>query len=608
MITLIQKPIEVAYRPKQGRWIFLQCLGLFAFALLGIRLMDLHILKQDFLQGEGNSRALRTIGVPSYRGMITDRLGVPLAVSTLVQSIWVNPQELMQVEQLQEISKIANVSYSDISKKINLKSNSQKEFMYLARHLSPDKADQIRKLAIPGVHILKEYRRFYPRSESVAHVVGFCDIDHHGKEGLELAYDNILKGQIGQDKIIKDRLGRHVDDKGSLVTQRGGRDVALSIDHRLQFLAYRELASAVKMHEAKAGSVVILDAKTNEVLAMANYPSFNPNQRIQNIDERYRNRALTDQFEPGSVIKAFSVANILASGKYHADTKIDTSPGWMKVGNHVVKDLHNHGEISLKTAFQKSSNIVFSKLTLELPTESLPEMLVKIGFTQPTGSGFPGESVGRISTVSSQNPISLATLAFGYGMTVTPLQLAQSYSVLANQGIKRPVTFLKNGNHAMPGEQVLDAGVSRTVIEMLGLVTEKGGSGTKASLNGYTVAGKTGTSRKVSSKGGYEKKYLSLFAGFSPAENPKLVMVVMIDDPSKGGYYGGQVAAPVFGKIMSESLRMLNIPVSQEADSGLPILAPKSKSKSKDLPPVEYPMYPRKGLILAKNYLAIKGK
>ena len=599
MITSIREPDRLLH--QQGRWLFLQLLGLVAFCLLGTRLIDLHICKQAFLQGEGNSRALRTIGVPSYRGMITDRLGVPLAVSTLVQSIWVNPQEFVQMPQFREAAKILNLSHTETVSKI--KSNSQKEFLYLARHLSPEKAEQVQKLAIPGLHVLKEYRRFYPRSEAVAHVVGFCDIDHQGKEGLELAYDGILKGQTGKDKIIKDRLGRHVDDKGSLITQKGGRDVALSIDSRIQFLAYRELVNSVKAHEAKAGSVVILDAKTNEVLALANYPSFNPNQRIQHIDDRYRNRALTDQFEAGSVIKPFSAANILASGKYNADTKIDTNPGWMKVGHHVVKDLHNYGEISLKTAIQKSSNIVISKLTLALPATSLPEMLTKIGFTQSTGSGFPGESVGRMSAVSTNDPMSLAVLAFGYGMTVTPLQLAQGYSVLANQGIKRPVTFIKGGNHVQPGEQVLDAEVAKSVIEMLGLVTESGASGSKARVNGYTVAGKTGTARKVSNKG-YVKKYLSLFAGFAPVENPKLVMVVMIDDPVKGGYYGGQVAAPVFGKIMSESLRMLNVPVSDLKNSEKTMFVPKSTNLPKDLP-LEYP---NKGLILAKSYLAIGGK
>lgn len=588
MIRLIQKPVEISHNPS--RWLFLQILGLAAFCLLGIRLIDLHILKQDFLQNEGNSRALRTIGVPSYRGMITDRLGVPLAVSTLVESIWVNPQELSQTDsaKLRDVTKILNLPYVDTLKKI--KSNQKKEFMYLARHLAPEKAQQVQKLNIPGLHVVKEYRRFYPRSEAVAHVVGFCDIDHQGKEGLELAYDEVLKGQIGKERIIKDRLGRHVDDKGSLVTQRGGRDVALSIDHRVQFLAYRELMNAVKTHNAKAGSVVILDAGTNEVLALANYPSFNPNKRIQHLDDRYRNRALTDQFEPGSVIKAFSMANILASGKYSPETKVDTSPGWMKVGQHVVKDIHNLGEISLKTALQKSSNIVVSKLTLALPTTSLPEMLVKVGFTQPTGSGFPGESLGKMTTVSGNNPISLATLAFGYGMTVTPLQLAQGYSVLANQGIRRPVTFVKGGNTASSAEQVLDPGVAKTVIDMLGAA-----AASKAKVNGYAVAGKTGTSRKVSSKGGYEKKYLSLFAGFAPAENPKLVMVVMIDEPVKGGYYGGEVAAPVFGKIMSESLRMLNVPVSKETITETQVLP----TKSKDLP-LEYP---NKGLILAKSYL-----
>jgi cell division protein FtsI (penicillin-binding protein 3) len=596
MIKSIQKPTGLVH--QQSRWLFLQILGLVGLFLLGLRLIDLHILKQDFLQGEGNSRALRTVGVPSYRGMITDRLGVPLAVSTLVQSLWINPQEFTQIDKLREATKILNLPYDQTVNK--LKINSQKEFMYLARHLSPDKTEKIQKMGIPGVHVLNEYRRFYPRSEAIAHVVGYCDIDHHGKEGLELAYDEILKGQVGRDKIIKDRFGRHADDRGSLVTQRGGRDVALSIDHRIQFLAYRELAQAVKTHQAKAGTVVILDAKTNEVMAMANYPSFNPNQRIQHIDDRYRNRALTDQVEPGSIIKAFSVANILASGKYNENSKIDTSPGWMKVGQHVVKDLRNHGEISLKTAFQKSSNIVFSKLTLELPTASLPEMLVKIGFTQSTGSGFPGESVGKISAVSSQNPISLATLAFGYGMTVTPIQLAQGYSVLANLGVKRPITFIKGGNNAVPGEQVLDADVAKTVTSMLGLVTEKGGSGTRARVNGYTVAGKTGTSRKVSAKGGYEKKYLSLFAGFAPVENPKLVMVVMIDDPVKEGYYGGEVAAPVFGKVMSESLRMLNVPVSKQTEKDLPSLMPKPK---------DFPLeYPRKGLILAKSYVSMGGR
>lgn len=595
MIRSTPKKTECSH--NKGRWLFLQLLGLVGICLLSLRLIDLHILKQDFLQEEGNSRALRTVGIPSYRGMITDRRGVPLAVSTLVQSLWINPQEFSQVDNLKEATKILGLPYAETIQKIQ--ANKQKEFMYLARHLSPDKTEKVQKLGIPGVHAIKEYRRFYPRSESVAHVVGFCDIDHKGKEGLELAYDEMLKGQMGKEKIIKDRLGRHAEDKGALVTQRGGRDLALSLDHRIQFLAYRELAQAIKTHGAKAGTVVILDAKTNEVMALANYPSFNPNQRITHIDDRFRNRALTDQFEPGSVIKAFSVANILASGKYHAETKINTSPGWMKVGQHVVKDIRNLGEISLKTAFQKSSNIVVSKLTLELPTDSLPDMLMKVGFTQPTGSGFPGETVGKISAVSSKNPFALATLSFGYGLTVSPLQLAQSYSVLANQGVKRPVTFIKGGNNALPGEQVLDPDVAKTVANMLSSVTEKGASGSRARVNGYGVAGKTGTSRKVVN-GIYEKKYLSLFAGFAPVENPKLVMVVMIDDPVKGGYYGGEVAAPVFGKIMSESLRMLNTPVSKKTEKEFPIPLPKAKSLPLD--------YPSKGLILAKSYVAMGGR
>lgn len=587
----------IAFSHKKGRWLFLQILGLLGLILLGIRLIDLHILKQDFLKEEGNSRALRTVGIPSYRGMITDRLGVPLAVSTLVQSLWINPQEFAQADKLKEATKILGLPYAETVQKIQ--ANKQKEFMYLARHLSPEKTEKVQKLGIPGVHAIKEYRRFYPRSESVAHVVGFCDIDHKGKEGLELAYDEMLKGQMGKEKVIKDRLGRHAEEKGALITQRGGRDLALSLDHRIQFLAYRELTQAIKAHGAKAGTVVILDAKTNEVMALANYPSFNPNQRITHIDDRFRNRALTDQFEPGSVIKAFSVANILASGKYQAESRINTSPGWMKVGQHVVKDIRNLGEISLKTAFQKSSNIVVSKLTLELPSDSLPEMLMKVGFSQPTGSGFPGESVGKISSVSSKNPISLATLSFGYGLTVTPLQLAQSYSVLANQGVKRPVTFIKGGNNALPGEQVLAPDVAKTVANMLSSVTEKGASGSRARVNGYGVAGKTGTSRKVVN-GIYEKKYLSLFAGFAPVENPKLVMVVMIDDPVKGGYYGGEVAAPVFGKIMSESLRMLNTPVSKKTEKEFPIPLPKAKSLPLD--------YPSKGLILAKSYVAMGGR
>lgn len=565
--------------PYRYRLLFLALLGLsFALFMMG-RLVFLHIFDHDFLNTQGNARSLRTILLESNRGMITDRLGVPLAVSTPVHSIWVNPLETDLSEQKwHDFAKLMKVNKPQLFEKVQKAHQQNKEFIFLARHVNPDLAEKILKMQLKGIHLQQEYRRFYPKGEVTAHVIGFTDIDHKGVEGVELSQNEWLKGNPGRHQVLKDRLGRNVEDIAYLQHPRGGKDLALSIDHRIQFLAYKELSQAVKHHNAKAGSVVILDAKTNEVLALANYPSFNPNQRHQIRDARFRNRAVTDLFEPGSTLKAFSVANILASGRFHSDTIVDTSPGWMKVGHNVVRDLHDYGRMDLATIMQKSSNVGISKLTLSLPEQSLPELLMKVGFGQKTGSGFPGENIGRISQVSSRNPISLATLAFGYGVSVTSMQLAQGYCTLANKGVKRPITFIKGGNDKVQAEQVMEPHVAQTVAHILATVTEKGG-GTRAKVNGYVVAGKTGTARKLAQSGGYdENKHISMFAGFAPLENPRLVMVVMIDEPSQGGYYGGEVAAPVFSKVMSESLRLLDVPVSMEPSHSHSPNAPKNQS------------------------------
>lgn len=551
---------------QQIEWIkkdnlrFIILISFLSLALLVLlwRIVDLTVFDRSFLKSQGDARSLRVIDIPAYRGMITDRNGEPLAVSTTVESVWANPKDFEANEkQISQLAKLLNISSKYITERITQAEG--KEFVYLKRGLDPVLAGKVKALDIPGVNLLKEFRRYYPEGEVTSHVLGFTNIDDNGQEGLELAYDEWLSGIPGKKRVLKDRMGHIVADIDNIREPKPGRNLALSIDRRIQYIAYRELKTAVKKHRANSASVVVLEANTGEVLAMVNQPAFNPNRRTKLHDQRYRNRAVTDLFEPGSVIKAFSVANGLESGKYTPETEIDTSPGVMRVGKNVIRDFRNYGSVTLEQGLKKSSNVAMAKMTLSLPGDNLWSLLTRVGFGETTGIGFPGEAVGTVLKQSVWRPFELATLSFGYGISATPLQIAYGYSVFANQGKLIPLSLLKQDKTPY-GKQVLKPDVVKQMVNLLEAVVEQGGSGKKSQVEGYSVAGKTGTARIASTQGYDKNRHIATFAGFAPTKNPKLIIVVVINEPSAGMIYGGQVAAPVFSDIMSESLRVLDVP------------------------------------------------
>jgi cell division protein FtsI (penicillin-binding protein 3) len=524
---------------------------------LAARAVDLQLMNHSFLLGQGDARYSRVAEISAHRGTITDRYGEPLAVSTPVDSVWVNPKELSQTaDQLPRLARALKREPQSLARRVS--SNVDREFLYLARHLQPEQAARIRMLDIPGVYLLREYRRYYPAGEVSGHILGFTSIDDSGQEGLELAYDHWLAGEDGAKRVIQDRYGHVVENVESIRAARPGKDLVLSLDLRIQYLAYRELKRALLEHRARSGSLVVLDIATGEVLAMVNQPAFNPNARDQLAAGRYRNRAVTDIFEPGSSIKPFIVAAALASGRFHESSVINTDPGFIKVGVKVIEDKHDLGAIDIATVLAKSSNVAMAKIALALDPQQIWTTLNGLGFGQVTTSGYPGESAGLLSNHSHWRPIGVATLSYGYGLSVTPLQLAQAYATLGAGGIRRPVTFLRVDS-SVGGERVLDERVARQLIHLLESVIAPEGTGVRASLTGYRVAGKTGTAWK-STTGGYSTdKYISTFAGVVPASAPRLAAVVMIYEPSGRQYYGGDVAAPVFAGVMSGALRLMAI-------------------------------------------------
>ena len=542
-----------------GRWRHGVILGVLVVVcgVVVFRLISLMVLQRDFLLGQGQARSQRVLTIPAYRGMIMDRNGEPLAVSSPVAAIWANPQEVTATQQqLQHLAQLLQLNAADMMQKLH--QSTQKSFIYLIRGLNPAIAEQVKKLDIPGIYQLREYKRYYPEGEVSAHVVGFTNIDDRGQEGLELAYNDWLQGVAGKRKVVKDRLGRVVEDLNLIKPPKPGHDLTLSLDGRIQYLAYRELADAIKKYQAKSGSVVVLKVDTGEVLAMANLPSYNPNRRPADTDGRYRNRAVTDIFEPGSTIKAFSIANALSGGAVTPDTVIDTSPGWIRLGANEVNDPHDNGPIDVTTILQRSSNVGVTKLTLAMPPASLYEFLSKMGFGRRTDSGFPGESAGRLTARKDWQPFTLATLAFGYGMSVTLLQLAHAYGIVANDGIMVPISLLKRGAPAS-AERVMSAQVAQQIRIMLESVVEPGGTATRAQVPGYRVAGKTGTVRIVGPNGYERNHHIGFFVGLAPASHPKLVVATELYDPRKVSYYGGIIAAPLFSKVMGGALRILDI-------------------------------------------------
>jgi cell division protein FtsI (penicillin-binding protein 3) len=563
------KRIPIASTNQWRLMIVVFILLIIALALIG-RLINLTIINRQFLRNQGNARTVRTLNIPAHRGMILDRHGEPLAISTPVDAVWMDPAYFKpNQQQLSLLSHFLKISPNTIHE-IALHGQF-KEFVYLKRGLNPSLAKQIKDLKIPGVFLQNEYHRYYPEGPVMAHVVGLTNVDDKGQEGLELAYNNWLEGQSGLKKVIKDRLGHVVADIRSIRQPRPGHDLELSIDKRIQYVAFRELKTGIERYQADSGSVVVLDVNTGEVLAMANWPSYNPNDRLTAQDGRTRNRALTDLFEPGSTIKSFSMESVLASDHFTPNSEIDTSPGWMIVAGKRIMDERNNGVMDLTKILQISSNMGMSKLILSLPAENLWNTLNQVGFGQITQSGFPGERTGSLPNFKVWNPFVLATLSFGYGISVTALQLAQAYAVLAHGGVKIPVTFLKVQNEAPIGQRVMDKTISREVLDMLESVLTKGGTAPLARVPGYRVTGKTGTVRIVGAHGYEKHHYNSIFIGIAPASQPHLVVAVVLHDPKGRLYYGGYTAGPIFSHVMNNALHLLNIPPDDLASLNKPL-------------------------------------
>ncbi len=535
--------------------------GLLLFGGLIFRLAHLHWIETDFLQGEGAKRSLREQNIVAYRGMITDRNGEPLAVSTPVHSVWMNPKQvLLEQPNLKPLAQQLGISVATLNKKV--KRNAGREFVYLARHLNPVEANKIAKLNIAGVALEQEYKRYYPAAEVTAHLVGFTNIDEKGIEGVELAYDDWLDGEMGKSRVIKDRLGRLVKDLGVVSPATAGNELQLSIDLRLQYQAYRELKAAVKQHGAKSGSLVMVDVDSGEILAMVNQPSFNPNNRNELRSSSVRNRAVTDIIEPGSTVKPFTVVAALLTDQVNKFSVIDTSPGYMRVGRKTIRDHRNYGVLDITGILTKSSNIGVSKLALEMGGDTLWSIYQQLGLGRPVGIGLPGEQGGKVAVTGNRwSDLETATLSYGYGLAVTPIQLAQAYQTLAHQGVKMPLSLVPQDN--VQGQRVIPTEIAKDVVDMLETVIGPKGTARRGKVEGYRVAGKTGTAHKVGVSGYQDDRYRSVFAGVAPVDNPKIVTVVVIDEPSGQEYYGGEVAAPVFSRVMQSSLRLLNVPPTQ---------------------------------------------
>ena len=558
MAYIATKPVRQQDIVKLPAWRrrLLLILILISFAALLARSVYLQSLHKNFLQKEGDARYSRTLTLPAYRGKIVDRNGELLAISSPVESIWASPPDVeIDAGKTAKLAALLQMKSKDIDAKFV---NTQREFVFLKRRLAPDLAAKVMSLDIPGIYTQREYKRYYPAAEVTSHLVGFTGVDDNGQEGFELAQNAWLSGKSGSRRVIKDRQGHIVEDLEAVKVPQDGHDLVLSIDRRIQYLAYRELAKSVEANKAVAGAAIVLDAKTGEILAMVNLPTYNPNNPI-NIAGKTRNRAITDTFEPGSTMKPVSISAVLESGNFKPDSKIQTSPGTLTIGSATIHDSHPQGLITVGQVIQKSSNVGAAKMALTLKPEFLWGYFNQIGFGTPTHVGFPGEGSGRLRNYKTWRPIEQATMAFGHGISVTLLQLARAYTVFANDGELRPVSLLKLSESPI-GHQVYSAEVANQMKDMLETVVQPGGTALKAQVLGYRVAGKTGTAHKVGAHGYEEDKYVASFVGMAPASNPRLIMAVMIDEPSNGEYYGGSVAAPVFSKVMADALRMLAIP------------------------------------------------
>ncbi|WP_411722628.1 peptidoglycan D,D-transpeptidase FtsI family protein [Marinobacter sp. F4216] len=555
-------------------WRYGSVLGVFLLVVgvLGWRLVDLHVVDNEFLRKQGDVRTIRVETIDAHRGVITDRHGEPLAVSTPVQTIWANPSEIdPDQDRLTHLARLLGLNEATLRER--LKRYAGREFIYLRRKVQPGLARQVTELDIDGVYSRQEYRRYYPASEVTAHVVGFTDIDERGQEGMELAYNQWLSGEPGKKRVLKDNRGRVIKDLTLIRDARPGNGLQLSIDLRLQYLAYRELKAVVNAHNARGGTLVMLDSDTGEVLAMVNQGAYNPNDRNQLAAENLRNKAITDLFEPGSTMKPITMAAALESGNYQPETTIDTAPGFRRFGRFTIRDHRNYGVMDLTDIIAKSSNVGISKIATDIGGDAIRDLYSRLGLGQPTGIGFPGEAVGVLPSPPKWRPVEEATLSYGYGMSVNALQLAQAYMVIANGGIRHPLSLIKLDGEPQ-GHRVISEKVTHQVRNMLREVVENG-TGKRAQPGFYSAGGKTGTVHLVGEQGYQDSEYKAIFAGMAPIENPRIVAVVAVDAPQSGEYYGGEVAAPVFARVMSDALRLLNVKPELEVGSrqtaGLPV-------------------------------------
>jgi cell division protein FtsI (penicillin-binding protein 3) len=541
-------------------WLLVLAFGVAVAVLMG-RAVYLNLSHGSFLQQQGEVRTLRSEPIRTHRGTIYDRRGEPLAVSTPVDSLWVDPVDfpLELASAMPDIDRLAALLGEDtVRLRTRIARERDRRFLYLRRHLTPSLAAELRELDIPGMHFQREYKRYYPAGEIAAHVVGLTNIDDSGQEGVELAFDHVLRGESGEKRVLKDNRGRVVRDLEYRVLPRPGTDIELSIDLRLQYVAYRELKRQVALYEALSGSLVMLDVETGEVLALANIPSYNPNSPLTGGLERLRNRAVTDVYEPGSTVKPITVALALENEGYTPDTAVDTSPGYLWIGEKRIEDPINRGVIDLRTVLAKSSQVGISRIALQMDPLELNAIFHRFGFGAITGVGFPGEATGWLPGAALVRPLERATLAFGHGLAATPLQLAQAYLVLGSGGVRRPISMLRR-SEPLPGERVLERATARAIVDMLEGVLAPDGTGARARVEGYRVAGKTGTVRKVVNGGYDEERHIAYFAGLAPATRPRIAMVVLVNDPSVGIFSGGEVAAPVFSKVAATALRLLNV-------------------------------------------------
>ncbi|GLO42286.1 peptidoglycan glycosyltransferase [Pseudomonas putida] len=545
-------------------WRFRVVIGLLALMVGAIcwRIIDLQVVDRDFLKGQGDARSLRHIPIPAHRGLITDRNGEPLAVSTPVTTLWANPKEMQaSKDRWPQLAAALGQNPQQLAERLTQQAN--KEFIYLVRGLTPEQGQHVLDLKVPGVYGLEEFRRFYPAGDVTAHMVGFTDLDDHGREGVELAYDEWLAGVPGKRQVIKDRRGRLIKDIQVTKNAKAGKTLALSIDLRLQYLATRELRNAIAEQDAKAGSLVIMDVKTGEVLAMVNQPTYNPNNRRSMFPAAMRNRAIIDVFEPGSTVKPISMSAALESGRWKPTDKVEVYPGSLQIGRYTIKDVsRSEGPIlDLTGILINSSNVGMSKIAFDIGGEAIYRVMSQVGLGQYTGLGFPGERVGNLPNHREWRKAETATLSYGYGVSVTALQLVHAYAALANDGKMVPLSILKV-DKAPEAVQAIPKETAETVQGMLQQVIEAPRGVFRAQVPFYHVAGKSGTARKatVGSKGYTENAYRSLFAGFGPMSDPRYAIVVVIDEPGKGGYFGGLVSAPVFSKVMSGTLRLMNVP------------------------------------------------